>query len=71
MRDNATAILYMALSVVAISWIFSSSAADQAPAEVGRYQASTSFKQGGAESNLRDGHRHDGTNRASRAPGFG
>ena len=31
----------------ALSWIFSSSVADQAPAEVGRYQASTNCKQDG------------------------
>ena len=47
MREKASAIFYIALSVVALSWIFSSSIAQPASDEVGRYQSSTNFKQDG------------------------
>ena len=47
MRDRAIAILCTTLSVIALSWMFSASLADQVPAEVGRYQSSTEFKQDG------------------------
>jgi len=49
MRDKAIAILCTTLSVVALSWMFSTSLADQVPAEVGRYQSSTTFKQDGLD----------------------
>ena len=47
MREKASTILYMALSVVALSWIVNSSIAQPASDEVGRYQSSTQFKQDG------------------------
>ena len=49
MRDKAIAISCTTLSVIALSWMFSTSLADQAPAEVGRYQSSATFKQDGLD----------------------
>ncbi len=47
MRNKASAILCTTLSVIALSWIFGVSVAQQAPAEIGRYQSSTNLKQDG------------------------
>ena len=47
MRDKAIAILCTTLSVIALSWTFGVSVAEQAPAEIGRYQQTTVFKEGG------------------------
>jgi hypothetical protein len=47
MQSKASTIFYATFSVIAFSWMFSSSVAQDAPLEIGRYQSSTEFKQDG------------------------